>query len=52
MKEAAGAGPLAVVVVSGVDIILTPERRFKAGELNAFGFFGVAFGLSDFVDHA
>jgi hypothetical protein len=52
MKETTGAVPLAIVVVSGVGIVFTPERRFKAVELNAFGFFGVTFRFGDFVNHA
>jgi hypothetical protein len=52
MEEMTGTTPLTIVVLSGVDIIFSPERRLKACELNAFGFFRVAFGLSNLVNHA
>lgn len=52
MEEMTGAVPLAIIVVSSVNIIFAPKCRFKACELNAFGFFRVAFGFSNLVDHA
>jgi len=52
MEKAASAIPLTVVVVGGMNIVLSPKRRFKACELNAFGFFGVLFCFCDFIDHA
>jgi hypothetical protein len=52
MEETTGATPLAIVVVGGVDIVLAAKRCFKAVELNALRFLGVAFGFGDFVDHA
>jgi len=52
MKETTGAMPLTVIIVCGMNIILAPERRFKASELDSFGFFRVTLGFSDFTDHA
>jgi len=52
VKKTTGAVPLTIVIVGSMDIVLAPKRRFKARELDAFGFFSVAFGFSNLVDHA
>jgi|ERR1700727_2934512 hypothetical protein len=52
MEKAASAVPLTVVVVGGMNIVLSPKRSFKACELNALGFFGVLFCFGNFIDHA
>ena len=52
MEETTGAMPLTVIIVCGMNIILAPERRFKASKLNPFGFFRVTLGFCDFTDHA
>jgi hypothetical protein len=52
VEETTGAVPLTVIVVSGVDIVLAPKCCLKACELDAFGFFSVAFGFRNLVDHA
>lgn len=52
MEETTGAMPLTVIIVCGMNIILAPERRFKASKLNPFGFFRVTPGFCDFTDHA
>lgn len=52
MEETTGAMPLTVIIVCGMNIILAPERRLEAIELNAFGFFRVTLGFRDFTDHA
>ena len=51
MEETTGAMPLSVIIVCGMNIILASERRFKASELDSFGFFRVAPGFRDFTDH-
>ena len=52
MEETTGAMPLTVIIVCGMNIILAPERRLKAIELDPFGFFRVTLGFRDFTDHA
>src|SRR6202049_3135651 len=52
MEETTGAMPLPVIIVCGMNIILAPKSRFKASELDSFGFFRVTLGFSDFTDHA
>ena len=52
MEETTGAMPLTVIIVCGMNIILAPERRLKAIELDSFGFFRVTLGFRDFTDHA
>lgn len=51
MEETTGAMPLPVIIVRGMNIILAPESRFKAIELDSFGFFRVTLGFSDLTDH-
>jgi hypothetical protein len=51
MEETTGAMPLTVIIVRGMNIILAPERRLKASELDPFGFFRVTLGFRDFTDH-
>ncbi len=51
LEEATGTTPLTIVVVGGVDIILTPERCLEASELNSLGFFRIALGFCDLADH-
>ena len=51
MEESTGTVPLTVIVVRGMDIILTPERRLKASKLNSFGFFRVTLSFCDLIDH-
>lgn len=51
MEETTGAMPLPVIIVRGMNIILAPESRFKAIELDSFGFFCVTLGFSDLTDH-
>ena len=52
MEETTGAMPLTVIIVCGMNIILAPERRFKASKLNPFGVFRVTLGVCDVTDHA
>ena len=52
MEETTGAMPLPVIIVCGMNIILTPKRCLKASELDSFGFFRVTLGFCDFTDHA
>jgi len=51
MEETTGAMPLTVIIVCGMNIILTPKCRLKASELDSFGFFRVTLGFRDFTDH-
>jgi hypothetical protein len=51
MEETTGTVPFTVIVVGGVNIILTPERRFKTSKLNSFGFLRVSLGFRDLIDH-
>jgi hypothetical protein len=51
MEESTGTVPLAVIVGSGVDIVLAPERRFEAIKLNSFRFFRVTLSFCDLIDH-
>ncbi len=52
MEETTGAMPLTVIIVSGMNIILAPERCLKVSKLDSFGFFRVTLGFRDFTDHA
>ncbi len=52
LEEAAGAVPLTIIVVGGMDIILTSKRCLEASELDSLGFFCIAFGFCDLIDHA
>jgi len=51
MEETTGAMPLPIIIVRGMNIILAPESRFEAIELDSFGFFRVTLGFRDFTDH-
>ncbi len=51
MEESTGTVPLTIIIVRGVGIVLTPERRFEASKLNSFGFFRVTLSFCDLVDH-
>lgn len=51
MEETTGTVPFTVIVGGGVNIILTPERRFKTSKLNSFGFLRVTLSFRDLIDH-
>ena len=52
LEEAAGTIPFTIVIISGVDIVLASKGCLETGELNPFGFFCIALGFCDLIDHA
>ena len=51
MEEMTGTVPFTIIVSCGMDVILSPERRFEASKLNTFGFLRVTLSFGDLIDH-
>ena len=51
LEEATGTTPLTIIVVGGVNVILTPERCLKAGKLDSLRLFRITLGFCDLADH-
>lgn len=52
LEETAGAVPDPMIIVGGMDIVLTPKLGFEACELDTLRLFRIALGFCNFADHA